>query len=167
MSTLLAIDFGERRLGVAWVSRSGGLPAALVTLARRSDRQVIEELAALVKEYDASTLVLGEPVGLEGERGENCERVRRFAEKVRQRTGLPVHLQPETLTTVAASERLATQGIDPQRFRPGLDAAAAALILEEFLAHTSKSEGQERDEDGSAAQVPGEPRTSGPASDQR
>lgn len=151
MSNLLAIDFGERRIGVAWTSAEGGSPEPLTTLVRRSDRQAIAELRSLAREYEAAALVVGEPLDFRGKRGENCERVRRFADKLHVELGLPITLQPETLTTVAAKERLASLGIDARRFKPGLDAMAAAMILEEFLAR------QHDENDGSASSTNANP----------
>ena len=128
---LLAIDFGERRVGLAWCS-SEGQPTALATVLRNSDRQLLEELENWAERYDIGEIVLGLPVGFDGQRGENCKRVESFARKLSARLALPLHLWQETLTTVAAQERLERLGL--RKFRPGLDAMSAQILLEDFVA---------------------------------
>ncbi len=133
MSALLGIDFGERRIGLASADAETALPSALCTVERRSDAAAIDEIARVAASVGASALVIGEPLAFDGTRGASCERVARFAAKLRRSLGHPVWLLPETLTTVAAQERLAAMGVRPERYRPGIDALAAALLLEEFL----------------------------------
>jgi putative Holliday junction resolvase len=134
MSGLLGVDFGERRIGLAWTSSENGFPSAVCTIVRHSDADAVQQIVAMAMEYGADLVVLGEPVGLDGSQGSNCDRVRRFAAKLSQACPLEIVFLPETLTTVAAGERLASMGIKPARFKPGIDALAAAVLLEEFLA---------------------------------
>jgi putative Holliday junction resolvase len=130
----LAVDFGERRVGVALSVAETGLAVPFAVIERRSDRQVIERLAAIADEEGIGGLVVGNPVGLDGRAGTASERVHRFAAKLVQRTGLPLLWIDETLTSVEASRRLRAAGSSPARCRQWLDAVAAQILLEEALA---------------------------------
>lgn len=138
---VMAIDFGEKRVGVA-LSAGGeadGAPAIALpsrVLERSSDRRLVYTLAALAREEEVGALVLGEPRDLEGRAGEAAERVRRFAAKLEKATGLAVTLVEETLTTVAAAEKLggpARKGRPGEKSDPRHDAVAAQILLQEAI----------------------------------
>jgi putative pre-16S rRNA nuclease len=129
----LGIDFGERRIGLAISDPDGRVAVPLTTLERANDRAAIHEIAEIARREEIGRLVLGEPVGLDGRRGPNAERVRRFGERLAQACGLPVRLVDEALTTIEAAERLRAAGIDPRRDPARLDAVAAQILLQEAL----------------------------------
>lgn len=129
----LGIDFGERRIGLAISDPDGKVAVPLATLERSNDRAAIREIAEIARREEVGRLVLGEPVGLDGQRGPNAERVRRFGDRLAQASGLPVRLVNESLTTIAAQERLREAGIDPRRDPARIDAVAAQILLQEAL----------------------------------
>ena len=129
----LGIDFGEKRIGLAISDPEGRLAVPLTTLVRRNDRSAIREIEEIARREGIGRLVLGEPVGLDGQRGEAAERVRRFGDRLAGITGLPVRLVNESLTTVEAQERLRAAGIDPRREPERIDAVAAQILLQEAL----------------------------------
>ncbi|HEX5718710.1 MAG TPA: Holliday junction resolvase RuvX [Thermoanaerobaculia bacterium] len=129
----LGIDFGEKRIGLAISDPEGRLAVPLTTLARRNDRSAIRAIEEIARREGIGRLVLGEPVGLDGQRGEAAERVRRFGDRLAGITGLPVRLVNESLTTVEAQERLRAAGIDPRREPERIDAVAAQILLQEAL----------------------------------
>lgn len=129
----LGIDFGERRIGLAISDPEGRLAVPLTTLERRNDRSAAREIAEIARREGVARLVLGEPVGLDGQRGEGAERVRRFGDRLAEVSGLPVRLVNESLTTVEAQERLRAAGIDPRRDPARIDAVAAQILLQEAL----------------------------------
>lgn len=129
----LGIDFGERRIGLAISDPEGRLAVPLTTLERRNDRSAVREIAEIARREGVARLVLGEPVGLDGQRGEAAERVRRFGDRLAEVSGLPVRLVNESLTTVEAQERLRAAGIDPRREPARIDAVAAQILLQEAL----------------------------------
>ena len=129
----LGIDFGERRIGLAISDPEGRLAVPLTTLERRNDRSAVREIEEIARREGVGRLVLGEPVGLDGQRGEAAERVRRFGNRLAGMTGLPVRLINESLTTVEAQERLRAAGIDPRREPARIDAIAAQILLQEAL----------------------------------
>jgi putative holliday junction resolvase len=136
METLraLAVDFGEKRIGLAISDPSGRLALPLTTLERRSDRTAVAQIAEIAGREGVGRLVVGEPVSIDGSRGEAALRARRFGEKLAARTGLPLLFVGEALTTVAAAERLRAAGVDLRRDPGRLDAVAAQILLEEGLA---------------------------------
>ena len=129
----LGIDFGERRIGLAISDPEGRLAVPLTTLERRNDRSAVREIAEIARREGVGRLVLGEPIGLDGQRGESAERVRRFGNRLAGITGLPVRLVDESLTTVEAQQRLRAAGVDPRREPGRIDAVAAQILLQEAL----------------------------------
>jgi putative Holliday junction resolvase len=119
----LALDVGDRRIGLAVGDDAFGITRALPTL-RRSRRLAadIERLASIVRAEEVGALVIGLPLTLRGDEGPQAQRVRRFAEALGP-TGVPVELYDERNTTVEAAHRGAE---DP-------DAGAARVLLEDYL----------------------------------
>ncbi len=127
---VLGIDFGERRIGLAISDAEGRWALPLAVFERGTDRRAAYRIADLAKREGVRLLVLGEPLGLDGEAGEAALRVRRFGRRLRRVTGLPIRWIDEALTTVEASERLRTAGLDRRDRR---DAVAAQILLQEAL----------------------------------
>lgn len=130
----LALDVGERRTGVAVGER---LARPLLTLERRSKAEDFQAIARLVREHQADTLVVGKPLNMDGSEGFAAQRVVRYAQRLAAalaEMGLDVRLVfwDERLSTVEAQERL---GVGRGRGRTGIDAAAAAVILQGYLDH--------------------------------
>lgn len=129
----LGIDFGEVRIGLAVSDPEGRFALPLTTLTRRNDRSAARQIAEIAQAEGVERLVLGEPVGLDGARGETAERVRRFGKKLEAVTKLPVDLIEEALTSVAADERLREAGVDTRKDRARIDAVAAQILLQDAL----------------------------------
>jgi putative Holliday junction resolvase len=134
----LGIDFGERRIGLAISDPAGRLAVPLATLERRTDRVAVAQIAEIAGREGVERLVVGEPVSVDGSRGEAVDRVRRFGAKLAARTGLPLTFVGEALTTVEAHARLREAGIDPRREPGRLDALAAQILLQEALDRTAE-----------------------------
>jgi putative holliday junction resolvase len=136
---LLAIDLGERRVGLAMSDPEGRFALPYGTLSRGSDRDLLLELRRIAQEEGVAGIVLGEPHDPTGRPHPAAERVRRFAVGLRRALELPVELVDETLTTVEASERLRSAGLDLRR-KPGrIDAVAAQVMLEEVLSRPARA----------------------------
>jgi putative Holliday junction resolvase len=129
----LGIDFGEKRIGLAISDPEGRLAVPLTTLERRNDRSAVRAIAEIARQEDIGRLVLGEPLGLGGERGANADRVRRFGARLAEVSGLPVRFVNESLTTVEAQERMREAGFDPRKDPARIDAIAAQILLQEAL----------------------------------
>ena len=129
----LGIDFGERRIGLALSDPEGRFAVPLATLERTNDRDAVRRIAEIVRREEVEALVVGDPVNVDGSRGDASQRVRRFAGKLAEATGLEPRFVTETLTTVAARERLEAAGVDVRKHPERLDATAAQILLEEAL----------------------------------
>jgi len=132
----LGIDFGERRIGLAISDPAGRLAVPLLTIERETDRKAIGEIAEIAGREGIERLVVGEPVGLDGERGPAARRARAFAERLAARTGLPLELVDEALSTVEARARLTAsgaRGADLRRDPGRIDAVAAQILLQDAL----------------------------------
>ena len=122
--TFLAFDFGARRVGVATGNSLTRTATPLTTVAVEGEAR-IAAIGALIAEWRPATLVVGVPFHPDGATHENTERARRFGRQLRARFGLPVQEVDERYTTTDAKRAGAAD----------LDAAAAAIILEQHLAH--------------------------------
>lgn len=133
MPCALAIDFGEKRIGLALSDPEGRVAVPLPTLERADDRSAVEAIAAIVQREGVELLIVGEPRNLDGSRGESAARVAGFARKLERSTGLPPRLIDEALTSREAEARLRESGVDPRAHPERVDALAAQLLLQEAL----------------------------------
>lgn len=129
----MAVDFGERRVGVAVTDPGGRFALPLTTLERRNDRQILSELSELARRKGVEGWVVGEPRRLDGGVGDAAERARGFAAKLEEATGIPVRMINESLTSREAVRRLRRAGIDPRSNPEKIDQVAAQILLEEAL----------------------------------
>jgi putative Holliday junction resolvase len=132
----LAIDFGERRIGLATSDATGLIATPRKTVHRTSDRAVIEEIRVFAREEEAEGIVVGLPHHGDGRENAFAPRVRSFARKLSEALGMPVEFVDEHLTSRAAAERYPSAEID---------AAAAAVLLEDFLSSRGGAAGALRD----------------------
>ncbi len=132
----LGLDYGSKTVGVA-VSDGLNLTAQGVCIIRREKpaklRQTLARLAGLTEEYGITGIVLGYPRNYDGSEGERCEKTKLFKEMLEKRTGLPVFLVDERLTTVEAEEIMEETGVPRREFKTHVDKIAAMLILQDFL----------------------------------
>ena len=132
MSRLLGLDVGEKRIGVAVCDETQTLARPLLTLNRASKKEDFAKLAALCREHAIEKVVVGLPKTLRGEEGPQAQRVRRYAIELQAALNLPIEFWDERYSSVDAQERLASSSRKP-RAKGEIDAAAAAIILQEYL----------------------------------
>ncbi len=129
----MGLDVGDRRIGVA-VSDSLGLTAQpVLTLVRTSRRQDLKSLKRLIRKYDCTGIVVGNPLYMSGDQSPQAAKAQAFAQILREETGLPVHLWDERLTTTEAHRHLYAAGRPGSEHRAVVDQVAAVLILQSFL----------------------------------
>ena len=133
MGRTLALDIGEKRIGVAVGDETGTLARPLTTITRGSKRQDFERVARLVTEQNAGRVFAGYPRSLSGDEGPQAQRVRRYVETLAATLPVPVELWDERYTTVEATDRLHEAKRRRPRDRGQLDAAAAAITLQDYL----------------------------------
>jgi putative Holliday junction resolvase len=130
---ILALDFGSKSIGLA-VSDALGLTAqGLPSLRRSNKRNDLDHLRRVVRQYEVSEIVMGLPLRMSGREGVQAEKVRAFADELRRRFKLPVHLFDERLTSVEANRVLRETDMSIQRRAQVVDQLAAVLILQSFL----------------------------------
>jgi putative Holliday junction resolvase len=120
----LAIDFGEKRIGLATSDATGLIATPRRTVLRASDRAAIAEIGGFARDEEVEGIVVGLPHHADGRENALAPRVRAFARKLSDGLGLPVEFVNEHLTSRAAADRYPSAEID---------AAAAAVLLEDFL----------------------------------
>ena len=130
---VIALDVGERRIGVAVSDPTGTLATPHSVIHRRSKAQDFATVARLVAESQVERVVVGLPLSLSGDVGPQARRVMRYAQALARALPVPVELYDERYSTVTADELLAEGG--RKRRRTPIDAAAAAVILQEYLAN--------------------------------
>jgi putative Holliday junction resolvase len=144
MAAALGLDVGERRIGVAASDSLGLLASPVTAIVRSSDRAAVEAIGRLVAERGAETVVVGLPLGREGEMTAQAQRIGAFGRKLRALRTIRVVFWDEALSTATAAERLSASGQGEAQARNGrereaarrrLDAAAAAVILQDYLDH--------------------------------
>jgi putative Holliday junction resolvase len=130
---VMALDYGDRRIGVALSDPLGVSAQPLLTLERRSRAVDFERLTGLVREHAVTRVVVGLPLGMDGSRGERVRLTELFMERVRKATGLPVEPWDERLTTVQAERALIEADLSRRRRRRVIDQAAAVILLQSWL----------------------------------
>ena len=130
---LLALDLGERRIGLAVSDAAGTLAFPAGHLVRSNLKPDVERVLAFAREREVQGFVVGVPFSLDGGLGPGARRARGFARSLRKHTGLPVYTVDERFTSVEAEGLLREAGRQPSREKGSVDEAAAALILERFL----------------------------------
>lgn len=130
----MALDVGSKRIGVAVAdpSRSFAMPAT--TVERTNLNADLARLRALFEEYTVDELVIGDPVSLSGERGIAAQKMDEFVERLRAVYAGTIHRVDERMTTAAATKTLIAADVSRAKRRRAVDAMAAALILETYLA---------------------------------
>jgi putative holliday junction resolvase len=132
---VLGLDVGSKRIGVAVSDPLGITAQGLETLQRRNKRLDFEALGQLVKTWEVVEIVVGFPLRMSGEEGIQAEKMQRFAEELRERLQVPVHLWDERLTSAEANRLLRETDMSIQRRGQVVDRMAAVLILQSWMEH--------------------------------
>lgn len=128
-SSVIALDVGERRIGVAVAGVPALLPRPLMTL--NNSEKILHDIVALVQDQRALALVVGLPRGLEGQVTVQTRTVENFGHELEQHLSIPLYWQDEAVTSRQAEEELESRG---KPYKKGdIDALAATYILEDFI----------------------------------
>ena len=138
---MLAVDVGGRRIGLAISDATATLARPLETIAVTDDADAVHQVARRVADLAAeddglATIVVGLPVHLDGSPSDESARVRKFVSSLAERTDVPIAIEDERLTSREAESRLALRERDWRKRKQKLDAAAAAIILQDYLDRT-------------------------------
>lgn len=132
---VLALDVGEKRIGIAISDASASLAAPLTTIQARPQSQALQKIIALAREHQAREIVVGLPLTLRGEIGPQATTINAFADELREAFDGQIHLFDERLTTAAADQMLRDLGMKPEKRKAQIDQVAASIILQDFLDH--------------------------------
>ncbi len=133
---IMGLDFGTKTVGVAVCDPTGLIAQGVETITRREDnklRATCRRIEELIAQYQVETIVLGYPINMDDTVGERAKRTEEFAHVLERRTGLPVVLWDERLTTVAADEILEESGVPAGERKKVIDKVAAGIILQDYL----------------------------------
>ncbi len=132
----MGLDYGSKTVGVA-LSDELLLTAQGYSIIRRDSekklRKTLAEIAQIAADNGVTEIVLGYPKNMDGSEGDRCEKTREFQSLVEKRTGLPVTLWDERLTTVAADRAMDEAGLRREEKKEHVDRIAAEFILRGFL----------------------------------
>jgi len=134
---ILAVDWGERRVGLALSDPSGMIATGLPTLDVRGREDAIVRVTETAREREADRIVVGLPLLMSGERGEAARSAEAFASALAERTGLPVETYDERLTSRLSQRRMHEVGTRARRARGKVDQGAAIALLESYLMRTA------------------------------
>lgn len=138
---ILALDYGSRNLGLAVSDELGLTAQGLPTYHRSNKKTDFDHLRRIIKQYGIAEIVMGLPLRMSGDEGIQTGKVQAFADELRRRFRLPVHLFDERLTSVEANRLLRETEMSIRRRAEVVDRLAATLILQSFLQFRKNSGG--------------------------
>lgn len=141
MGRYMGLDYGSKTVGIALSDEMKIIASPEETVFREREgkiRQTLRRITQLAAEKNVETIVVGDPVNMNGTRGERSEKSRAFAEQLRYRLScedmdIPVVMWDERLTTVEADGILEESEVDPEKRKTYIDKIAAALILDDWM----------------------------------
>lgn len=133
MSRILAVDWGERRIGLAISDPSEIIASGLPTLEVRSLEDAIAQVVGAVQTHGAELVVVGLPLLMSGQRGEAAAAAQKFTNALAARLDQPVTTYDERLTSAMSARRLRESGVRTGRNKPRVDMGAAIVLLESYL----------------------------------
>jgi putative Holliday junction resolvase len=134
----LAIDYGDKHTGLAICDAAETIASPLTVIDGQKD--LLDKIARIATTENVEAIVLGLPLNMDDSIGPRAKLVLKFAEKLKNRLQIPVHLQDERLTTYAAEDKIAPADLSRKKKKKRLDAIAAAQILETFLEQKDDAE---------------------------
>ncbi len=147
---ILGLDYGSKTVGVAATDELGITVQTVETIFRKEEnklRRTYARIEELIEELNISSIVVGLPLNMDGSESVRSAMCRDFAANVERRTGLPVIMWDERLTTVQAEEILIESGVARQDRKKYIDKIAAQIILEDYVLN-SKNKADQAEENG-------------------
>jgi putative holliday junction resolvase len=133
VARILAVDYGEKRIGLAVSDELGITASPLMTLVSRSDDETVRQIAQLASKLRVTQIVVGLPRRTDAQEGEMERKVKAFAEKLRQAVSVPVVLFDERFTTRIAEQVLLEADLSRRKRKQIRDRLAAVILLQSFL----------------------------------
>jgi putative Holliday junction resolvase len=130
---VMALDVGERRIGVALSDPTRMLASPLTTIRAVPRSTALKRILTLIRDYQVTALVVGLPLTMNGDIGPQATLVQQFVDELRPLIDIPIAFVDERLTTVAAERMMIDLKIKPEQRRARIDEMAASIILQDFL----------------------------------
>lgn len=134
MKRIMGIDYGDARTGVALSDLLCSIVGSAQVIPSRNTQKAIADIVKIAKENEVGEIVVGLPRNMDGSEGSRAQLCREFADLLKEATGLPVAMWDERRTTVEAHNILSQHNYHGQKRKNTVDAVAASLILEGYLA---------------------------------
>lgn len=134
MNKILAVDYGDARTGIAISDLLCSIVGSTTVVPSRNTEKAIADIVKLVKDNQVGTIVVGLPRNMDGTEGARAELCRAFADRLQDATGVETVMWDERRTTVEAHNILSMHNYHGQKRKNTVDAVAASLILEGYLA---------------------------------
>jgi putative Holliday junction resolvase len=131
---IMGIDYGDSRTGIAMSDLLCSIVGTTTVIHSKNSEKTIEEIVKLIKQNGITEIVMGLPKNMDGTEGARAELCRQFAKRLEDAAGLAVHLWDERRTTVEAHNILSEHNYHGKKRKNTVDAVAASLILEGYLA---------------------------------
>jgi putative holliday junction resolvase len=135
---ILGLDVGARRIGMAVSDPLGITAQGIETLQRKNKRTDFAALQSVIRKYGVIEIVVGLPLRMSGAEGVQSEKMQVFADDLRKRCGLPVHLWDERLTSAEANRLLRETDLSIEKRGKAVDRMAAILILQGWMEHRGR-----------------------------
>ena len=135
---IMGIDYGDARTGIALSDLLCSIVGSTTVIHSRNSEKTLQQIAQLVKDNGVGEIVMGLPKNMDGTEGARAELCRQFAARVEEAVGIPVKLWDERRTTVEAHNILSAHNYHGKKRKDTVDAVAASLILEGYLAFRKK-----------------------------
>ncbi len=133
---IMGLDYGSKTVGVAVCDPLGYTAQAVETIVRKEEnkfRETFRRIEELAREFEITSIVLGYPKNMDGSVGERARKTEEFKDLLEKRTGFPVILWDERLTTVEANGILRESGVPASERKKVIDQVAAGIILQSYL----------------------------------
>ena len=135
---VMGIDYGDARTGVAFSDLLCSIVGSTTVIHSRNPEKTLDQLCQLIQEHEVTKIVMGLPKNMDGSEGPRAELCRSFAKQLEERCGMEVALWDERRTTVEAHNILSAHNYHGKKRKNTVDAVAASLILEGYLAFLAR-----------------------------
>ena len=130
---VMAIDYGERRTGLAVTDELGITAQGLDTVVTKDEKKIPDLVAKVAIERGVGSILLGLPRNMDGSEGEKCEKVRAFAEALKEKLDVPIVFWDERMTSTQAHRVMREMNMKTRGNKEEVDRIAATLMLQEYL----------------------------------
>ena len=130
---IMAVDYGDARTGVAFSDITERLASPYTVISEKYQPKLIGKLCEIIEKEHAEKIVVGLPRNMDGSYGFRADACREFAQLLGEKSGLPVELQDERLTTVMAHNVLSDNNVRGKKRKENVDAVSAVMILQSYL----------------------------------